>query len=1083
MQNFQVYRTSAGAGKTYTIVKEFIKLSIQSPKAAANIAAITFTNKAANEMKDRVIEYLVGITSENPENGMIELANNIALETNKSIEEVIEHCKKTLKFLLHNYSKFAISTIDSFVHEILRVFSRDLKLPDNFNVEVDSELLIENIVNQVFANINNSESDYHSNNINKHLLKLTLENFNENEKWDITFMLKKTAKLLFSENSIESVKILSEIEIPEFAKFSTSINKALTQYQEETRNIANLAYNSIVNNGLNDTDFYQGRNGIASFFGKLRNYSLSNQISINSYHLKAINENIWVSKGKSDIPENLKTELINHFNNLTNLPLFGKHIILLKIKSTISTLALISYMQKIFNLYKHQNDIVHISEFNKTVSDVVKNESAPFIYERIGQIFSHFLLDEFQDTSIMQWHNMFPLVDNTLANSNKILVVGDVKQSIYKFRNSELNLLLSLPQIYPSEPDNIYLNDIEYLISQNFQDLSELESFNNINYRSDEQIVDFNNKHFEWISSEFNSDENSNPLITKAYQNSSQNIKASAKDKGYVNICLLNNENYKENQIEKIIEICESLRPNFKDIAILVRSNSNAQLIASGLMNKENPIPVISSESLSIDFSDKVKFVVNIIALLENNENQPAIIAAYTFLYKSSLLKSLESHSFDHWLLTNKNIPLFSKFINLLHENGYEFNVSELLNLNIYEISSRIILCFDLNSKFDNYLLFFQNAIFDFYRKNNSGLRQFLDWWQIKGAKLSVIMPEGANAVKILSVHKSKGLQFPTVIYPFADFNIKNSKNEIWIDTETLPDEIKNLNDFPKKLKKINLPLSLHSEIDKNSSLAKVLEDEKHKVEIDSINIHYVAMTRAKNKLFVISKKIDKEINCSSNIAELLNKHLIIRSSTENINCIEDENSANYYFGNNTKPNDEVVKDEQKECLNQYHIRKTKAAKIASRAIKNKYDLQFASEFGNMFHDFISIIETTKDIENQIEIFVKQTKIDQQNAVKLLNMTNLLLEHPIAGKFFNNKLISFNEATIIYGNENYRPDKIVFDENKVYVIDFKTGSKQNKYKSQIENYCNLIKQMGYKNVEACLIYINNEILEVEQIEL
>lgn len=1084
MRNFQVYRTSAGAGKTYTIVKEFIKLSLKSKFSASNIAAITFTNKAANEMKNRVIEYLVGITEPSPISKMQALCNELAHETNLSSDEVKSRCKKTLDFLLHNYSQFAVSTIDSFVHDILRVFSRDLKLPENFTVELDTDILKDNIVNTIYAGIKENETDKNLQAINNYLIDLTLEHFKEKEKWDLSFLLSNTANLLFREDSLEGIKSLAELDITDFAKFNYSLNKTLTDYQTKVRNIAIEATNSIVIDGLDITDFYQGKNGIATFFKNLCNFIYLSDITYNSYVDSTINQGTWVAKGKQDkIPLELKDKLIRHFNEIINLPENEYKSILVSLKNSLPFLALISYMQKIFSSYKIEKDIVHISEFNKTVSEVVKNESAPFIYERIGQIYQHYLLDEFQDTSIMQWHNMFPLIDNTLANSNKILVVGDVKQSIYRFRNSEMQLLMELPKIYPPIQNNEQIQAIENQIKSSFYNFSDDVSFKNINYRSDEQIVNFNNKHFEWLSSFFSNEDIFNPLIVDAYKNSRQNVLSSAKDKGFVKVTMLNEQDNDNNQINEIIEICEQHRPNFKDIAILVRSNKNITKIASSLMQNKNPIPVICNESLLLSYSDKVNFVIDLISIIENNNNKVAIVSAYTFLLNHLKLPSLNNQNYTDWLLSCEPKDLFTNFVILLRENKYDFFEFDVSKLNIYELTTSIIQTFNLDQDLDNYILFFQNAVLDYFRKNNASLYDFLNWWNKSGSQKSIILPEGANAVRILSVHQSKGLQFPIVIYPYADFSISERFKDIWIDTEILPEQVRTIHNFPKNLRKVKLEISLLNKINPESKLFEILCQEKYKSQIDSINIHYVAMTRAVNKLYVISKKTKESNSSSLNISNIIKRYLEFLVLNSEVEPLITESSEIYSFGNENA--DCQLKSNvtsSNEVLDSYAIRKFQTSKMLTREVTNKNELPNSVEFGKLFHSFISQFDFNLEPNKQIVEFCNGLSIDSSVSERLIELTNMLVNHELYKVIFKNTSISLNESTIISGTNTYRPDKIMFDGEKVIVVDFKTGIKKSEHKDQIRNYYLLLEDMGYKQIECYIVYISSNLVEFEQMK-
>ena len=883
---FLVYRTSAGAGKTHTLVKEYLKHALPNEKFDSTIA-ITFTNKAANEMKERILEYLYKTANKDLDSAAIKnLIDEIKQETKLEEEKIIEKSNNLLNEILHNYSKFAISTIDSFIHDIIRTFSKDLNIPVNFNVELDSEEIIDYVIAELLSQINTKNDE--SKKLTEYIIQFALTNFEEGKSWNIQYSLAKFSNLVFEECFNRYGKSTSKISITEYQDMLKNVKKTKYEIKTNIQNLASEALAVFSKNNITPDDLYQKDRGIYGYFMKLKSNVNHDNLNPNTYVLQAIEEDKWQPKNfNTEISEDAKQKIIDIYNQITTNVLSKNIELIENIEKSIMPMALIGHISKNIEDYYNENDVLHISVFNQLISDIIIKEPVPYIYERIGQKYNRYLIDEFQDTSSMQWKNFLPLVGNTLSENNGFsLVVGDVKQAIYRFRNSEMEQLMVLPGIYDKPDGAPHFTDIENQLKNSFKEIDTSLPERNINYRSGQYIVEFNNKLFEWICNEYKNT-GANKFIADAYKTVRQEYSKHNKDSGFVKIFQINDEdNYEQLTNETIYNIISDYykkNNNYNDIAILVRFNKNAKEISKYLMNHKQPIPVISDESLELSFSPEVCFIVDILKILKNNHNKIAVFSAYSYLFNSNKIsdarhKNLNSELIE--LFLSEESP-YTIFTSILAKNNYHINWKTLITKPLNDIVSEIIALFGFNKTVNTYIIFLQDAVFEFSSTHGNSLMEFIEWWDEKGKNKSIVIPEGADAVRIMSIHKSKGLQFKTVIYPYVHYDIKDNRGiKKWIDISLLPEELKQKLNFNSNLKYIYLQIN-QKIADSNAHIKAIHNNETLKAELDSINMHYVAMTRAEENLYVITKIPESDKNFA-NIADITNKFISYDSGDKN---------------------------------------------------------------------------------------------------------------------------------------------------------------------------------------------------------
>lgn len=1060
---FTVYKSSAGSGKTFTLVKEYLCMVLKQPSSFRNILAITFTNKAANELKDRVLSYLRELASDgNPESSSVKkFMLPILIEETKLDEATIkERAGKTLSLILHNYSDFAIGTIDSFVHRIIKSFAYDLKLPLSFDVELDDDEHLNRAIDILINKIGVDED------LTEILINFTKLKTSEETDWQIEKDLLKFSKTLISEDGRKGIDKIKNLSNDDFKEIASKTSKFIRAFKNQIVSLAKSAIDLINAKQIPDTAFYYGTKGISAYLKKLTKIN-NEDFKPNNYVRKTVEEDIWYGKkvdaAEIGLIESIKDELSNYYQKIVTIleqDLERFHLYRI-IHQQIYAVAVLSEIGKILEEQKQVNNIIHISEFNKKVAEIVFNEPVPFIYERLGERYKSFLIDEFQDTSVLQWQNFIPLIDNSLAEGNFNMIVGDGKQAIYRFRGGEVEQFAKLPKLYRAE--NLPLADErEQILIRNFEQ-KPLDR----NFRSKREIIEFNNNFFEIISKQLVDDYQ--PIYDEVKQKF--DIENTG---GYVHIDLLDcgkGEEWIDANLMRIKEIVDELindNFSFREITVLCRSNAEITTVANFLLKHDYPI--ITNESLVLNGSAEVNFIIAFLQYLINPSER---------IYKAAILKYLvEANSVTETLdeglnllnqIRSEHVALELKkdvFLEYLKSYSFEINPAYLLSLPIYDLTEELIRIFKLNDEVNPFVQFFLDAIMKCNAKEHADIFDFLDWWERNQTKESVIIPDDLDAIQILSIHKSKGLEFPVVIYPFANNNVKTTIKHSWID---LDDE------YLPKLQSFYLPLTKKEA--ENTAYADVLLIETNKSLLDLINILYVAFTRPTERLYILTEKIGEDKSSTQTIPKLIRYYLQQSGDFE-------EEKLSYNVGQRLVKVSEMTESTSKSIKLKSFISENWHQKLLISANAPEiWDIQNPEknkEWGNLIHLILSKIKIKENAEKVIAQFVDSGIVKSGDSEVVLRLINKLMNHEIAGKFFIDGLNVKNEAEIILADGHVlRPDRLVFGENKLSIIDYKTGKVEHKHEQQISGYAKYLSTMGYKNLHKYLIYINEDIQVVE----
>ena len=1053
---FAVYKSSAGSGKTFTLVKEYLRLILAEPNNFRHILAITFTNKAANEMKDRVLDglrQLAGGADERSKSVKDNLLPALVKETNLTEEEIQRNAGEALTLILHDYSDFNISTIDSFSHRIIRTFAHDFGLPVNFNVEIDSDELLTTAVDLL---IDKAGDDIGLTNL---LVRFIENRMDDEQDWNIERILLDFARILLDEEGIEHLGKLKDLQMTDFSGIAGALKKRTISFEQNIIALARKASAMIISATIPASAFYQGRSGISRYFDKLSNGDIDS-IEPNSYVKKTIEEDRWTS-GSADPAErsainNLIPDLTEIYNEISRTYEAGKNLYHLSIAvlKTLYPMAVLNEIGLLIDGFKKQNNILHISEFNRRISRFILNEPVPFIYERLGEKFNHILIDEFQDTSVLQWHNLLPLVGNALSAGSFNLVVGDGKQAIYRWRNGDVKQFAELPAI-PGSAMNRSIHESEKILKDHFKK----ESLDT-NFRSKKEIVEFNNAFFSKLMTLLTP---SNQLV---YDNLNQKPKPGA-DGGYIRIEFaghdLKGSKLRETIASRILEtIKEQESAGFRkqDIAILCRRNKEGSEIARYLLGKD--IDVISAESLMLMNSPEVNFLVGFLNLLYGSNNVILLAELVSYLFGKGKLKASGLHE----LLSGIPDKPGKNFIfRILKENDLIIYPGRLRTMPVYDTIEQLVRVFYPEAKADPYLQFFLDTVQKYSRKHSTSAVDFLEWWDEQKDSFSIIMPDGMNAVRIMSMHKAKGLQFPVVILPFFTEKKMLTRKFLWVD---LP-----------KTEFHGLPAAMlgsSGSIEKTEFGERAAE-EKDKTLLDTINLLYVAMTRPEERLFVFSPAPPGKTENPETVPAFF-AHYLKGSGHWS------EEQETYEFGEATaykpKTNGKTIAKRLLTTMISSDWREKVLIRASAPDAWNITDPQESSRWGNLVHTGLSRILKAGDEEKVLLKMTDEGMIDSKQMDQLLKKIRDLLADPLIHPWFlpDNK-IKVETAILRNDGHVYRPDRVILHEDEAIVLDFKTGKPKKEQEKQINLYGKLLNDMGYNQVKKYLVFIEPEIKIVE----
>lgn len=1042
MQNstFKIYNASAGSGKTYTLAKTYIKILIDAKgyDQFKSILALTFTNKAVGEMKERIINMLITFSSEENLEKPHPMFTDISSELSLSTTELFTKSKLILKHIIHNYGAFDISTIDGFTHRVIRTFAHDLKLPVNFEVELDQERLLNEAVDSLISKAGTNKE------LTKILVDFAIEKTDDDKSWDISYDFNKIAKLLINENDFIHIKALKDRTQEDFKCLKQNINIEIKKTEKAIKSIATKTLDLINESGLEFSDFT--RSTLPNHFIKASKLNLTglynNKLEENLEERKSI-YNKSLDAYLAETIESILPEIEQSYK-LQKTNVFHCKF-LTGVYKNLTPLSVLNAIQNELDSLKDEQNKMLISEFNQIISKEIKDQPTPFIYERLGEKYKHYFIDEFQDTSKMQWHNLVPLLDNALSTSNgSAMLVGDAKQAIYRWRGGEAEQFIELY--------NKNLNP--------FQIETEVLALNT-NYRSTKDIINFNNEFFNFLGENYFTDTNYSNLYKTATQNISNNTE------GFVSLKFLDFQKEDDNSEIYCFEVLDTINKclekgySLSDICVLVRKKKEGVAVANYL--SENNINITSSETLLLINSEKVVFLDTFLRMLTQPNNDSAKVELLSFIAKQNGV--VDKHTFYAKHL-NKSVD---KMLENLKEIDINIDKNYLLQQPLYELMEELIRVFKLNTESDAYLQFYLDVVLEFTQKHNSDLTSFISYFEKKKDNLSIISPGDLDAVQIMTIHKSKGLEFPIVIFPFADLDIyKELEPKVWFSVDEA-----NYCGFN------NLLVNYNKDVEHFGGIGKrIFHQHQSQLELDNINLLYVVLTRAISQLHIISKK---DIDSKGNVNRKSYAGMFIDYLQNKV--LWSNNQLNYSFGELTS----TVSTEPKNTPLPLQLISTPKENhnlniITKAGLLWDTKQEGAIERGNLIHFVLSKIKFESDIEFALNDLLSSGEISNNNVHTLRMLVIQVIEHPKLNKYFQNSYRVYNERDIItsYG-QLIRPDRLnINSNNEVILIDYKTGAIKASHKLQLNDYETILQQMSLKVIHKLLVYVNDtvEVIEV-----
>ena len=1063
-----VYKASAGSGKTFTLATEYIKLLVVTPQSYRTILAFTFTNTATEEMKMRILSQLYGIWKEFPDSE--NYTRKVQQETDLSLPVVRERAGEALHLLLHNYNSFRVQTIDAFFQSVLRNLARELDLTANLRVGLSGDQVEEMAVDLLIDNLKHTDA------ILQWLLHYIMESLSDNKSWSTddekrtSFIreIKNFGKTIFrdyyKEHRAELNKKMAEEGF--FDHYTQVLRQIRDDAKERMLTIAATYFDTLEQEGFSVADMKSNTRGVSGYFMKIKNGVFDNSI-LNTTAVKAMEapEN-WYKK---DHP---RAEELHLLADQVLIPMLryaeverekqwklyqSAHLTL----SHLNNIRLLSSIEQKVKDINNEANVFLLGNTQHLLHSLIQDSDAPFVFEKIGAQLHHIMIDEFQDTSTVQWQNFKVLMLECMSHvGSENLIVGDVKQSVYRWRSGDWRLLNHIEQQFPQE----------------MMEVRPLQT----NYRSERNIILFNNNFFSVaIRQEHDALQEQNTigaeLLRNAYADVSQQIPDHRDSKGYVDIRLLPAIEYRERTLELLKEHIVTLLgcgiPQNK-IAILVRTNDTITLIANYFSEHLPEVSIVSDEAFRLDASVSVQLLINALFLLTHPTDS---------LTKANIIKSYHQDVLcDN--LSDADLLIKSIHADHLLPESYIMHFEELLMLPLYELVEQLYMIFQLHRLKDQsaYLCAFYDCLMEFTRDNSTDIDAFIETWEQELHK-KTIQSDELNGIRVLTIHKSKGLEFDNVLLPFCDWRLERV-DTIWCEPQEEP-----FSQLPV------VPVD-YSQKMLGTIYEKDYQNEHLQLTVDNLNLLYVAFTRACKNLFVIGKRNAGKTR--SALIERVLPELTLDGAV--LDGIEDQNTdVSFSYGMLY-----TDQEEKRRTTENVFLQSSDQIPVEMAVFGNKTEFRQSNksrEFvetddetaqqgyiktGSILHYVFSTIRTTEDVPEALRQLEQEGVLydEEITVAKLSSLLTKRFADPRVKEWFSGKWTLYNECSIIYTDEHgevceRRPDRVMSDGNRMIVVDFKFGHPRPEYQEQVREYMTLLKQMGHQQVEGYLWYVYSNQIE------
>ena len=1104
-----IYKASAGSGKTHILAGNYITESFnqvaparsgsilyeafRDTMAFARILAVTFTNKAAGEMKERIIKELDKLAAGGKSDYEKDIISRYPQYTP---EQVSERARKIRSAILHNYSDFNLRTIDSFVQSIVRAFCYDININSGFTTETDQNAVLAELIDSL---LQKSDTDAE---LHEQFRAMAAKNVKDGDNWDFRSQLTSLAQLIFTEQFQTLEKFYSDMDGNKkrtyFAKSLEIINLIYDIFEEKANDIASRAKKVFDSLPVPPSE-------INNNMKILQNFLINNikECQIGSIISQLYEGEKWVrakaTKQESEAIDLLRPQIEPILHEAVDL--INKsgtdYCTAAIIRRDFHAFMLLGDLARLMPEYRRENRMMLLSDATSFLNAIIAQNDAPFIYERVGNRFDHIFIDEFQDTSEFQWNNFRPLIENTLSQGFDNMIVGDVKQAIYRFRGGDWSLLNSKVQEQIGD-EGINLNTLD------------------VNWRSRKNIVDFNDAIFQKAIATLADHDNGEldfSLLNNIYADSFQKLPPNRdRSGGKVNVLFFEHKKKKskdeddenatddDDMLEGLILpdsradnvfIVKSLNKMAQEInalikkgvspqkiTILVRKGWQASLTVNFLMKYQAEVPgtehydVVSADSLYIANSLIVKILVNAMKYINN----PGDISAKIEMIRTYSIVSGNEMDDD---------KIFKAAIDedapkSLLPKGFDTIMQSYSDLPLYDLCEKIISCFSLQKYAGDaeYLRTFEDCVLSFTKTYSSDLNRFVKWWDEAGVDTTIQPSEEQNAVTIMTIHKSKGLDFSVEFVPFCDWKMEETNNQqadyIWVQCPE---------DSPFASLPV-LPVRYNSSL-AGSHFADAYLKEKRDMYVDSLNLLYVALTRAVDELHIYCPMPDAAKGSIKTVGDLVYYSIIDPSDSSNIVKLSDyysEETTSLTMDNEHKMEKSVRNKDNKGFRLSRFSNVPWEDKLAVLSHSNDFFIQtspFLQErinHGLFMHEVMSQIEFAEDAPQVLQRMVFQGRITEEQRQVLQQLLDNAFQDPQIGQWFSHEWQQvITERALLTTEGNIRiPDRVLVGKDKTVVIDFKFGKAREEYHEQIIEYADLLASMKnptYPPVEAYLYYV------------
>ncbi|MDG1159556.1 MAG: UvrD-helicase domain-containing protein [Flavobacteriales bacterium] len=1057
-KKFLVYRASAGSGKTYTLVSMYILCCLEKSNADyfRHILAITFTNKAAGEMKKRVMKYLEEI----PQGKHAEMLQFFVEQTGKSAEELKSQLQAIHKTMLHRYGEVSIMTIDRFVNKLIRSFYKDLGLDADYRIELDQARITGSAVDQLLSKVG---EDALLTNILEHYVSDLVE---DEKSWKVKTVLDDFAGNIYKESVQSFLDHMREKSPSSLLAAQGEVKKDIAKQIATWRSLAASAFEIIRKHGV---EHCYNRNSLPKYLRAVAD----GDIKMPSPSLLKEFEN-----GEFVVPQKItgldreRTEeaaaaLIDAFGELMESMSeeeVGAHLLLQRLSKKIYQMAVLSQLENEAKKYQEQQNVKTFSDLNAMISDLVRNNPAPFVFERIGQRYHHFLIDEFQDTSIVQWQNLLPLFEEALAGGHLNLIVGDGKQAIYRWRNGDVQQFQNMPKLVDPNPTPD-MRAREQVLKMHHED-----KYLETNYRSHAQVVEFNNALYlalaEHLSDDFKS------IYTKQEQLVNHKNEGFVQLNGVFGKTVPERMEMRHQQMIESVHRLKSAGVALNDIALLFRTNKEAAAAANALL--ENGIQPITEESLLLQNHPGVHAVMSFLGFLVNRNDDRAKVQFISSLSQmGNALNELEVFE-KYTVFTKHSKPKGSDRIRshfdlqtFLDEQIPALNQAGLADKQLYELIELLLSVLGVYEKAPAYAEALLQLVLDYNAQDQEGISGLLKHWELKKNKASIRVTEGSEGVRLFTVHKSKGLEFPYVIYPMAFSSWWDVRGDLPIHLD------KPIHGLQKALLPAKQGMG-------GSAIQAQYDLEAERLLLDELNTTYVATTRAEKGLIVILELKDDQAKGTSGRFRI--PEMVFHWAKERF--ADFQKDYRVVIGEiHPKENKEKHQPEKNESPRKRIFERGPLSERLKLAFDK--DLRLlregklnAQEIGNEVHFGLAQVKDLSEFSAYKSREFPWVRMDEDDWKKILEQMENVLHHPKCKEWFSKDHRAIVERSLITPEgEELRPDRVVFMEDHIAIIDFKTGAKKTSHEKQIRQYIKALEALEEKAIRGFLVYSDEMVVE------